>query len=57
MEKELKEINKEVKEDEVVRGFETIEDVKVEVPTDVNLEDIPVKPLDHSVENAYEVSD
>lgn len=57
MEEELKEINKEVKEDEVVRGFETIEDAKVEVPTDINLEDIPVKPLDHSVENAYEVSD
>ena len=62
--KEVDEIKEEVKEEipEVATGEEVIEGVGEDIADspvveDVNLEDVDNKPLDHSVEEAYEVSD
>lgn len=62
--KEVDEIKEEVKEEipVVATGEEVIEGVGEDivdspVVEDVNLEDVDDKPLDHSVEEAYEVSD
>ena len=62
--KDVDEIKKEVNEEipEVATGEEVIEGVGEDIADspvveDVNLEDVDDKPLDHSVEEAYEVSD
>jgi len=62
--KEVDEMGGEVKEEtpEVATGEEVIEGVGEDIadsPVDeeVNPEDVDDKPLDHSVEEAYEVSD
>lgn len=62
--KEVDEIKEEVKEEipEVATGEEVMEGngediADSPVVEDVNLEDVDDKPLDHSVEDAYEVSD
>lgn len=62
--KEVDEIKEEVNEEipEVATGEEVIEGVGEDIADspvveDVNLEDVDDKPLDHSVEESYEVSD